>query len=47
MNFNLTLKGHIKNLTLGQSHDLTGEGHVAYRLIRIVELNTTEVFLSL
>ena len=47
MNYNLTLKGHLENLTSGQGHDLTRKGHVAYQLIRIVDLNTSEVFSSL
>ena len=44
MNYFLTLKGHFENLTSGQGHDLTEKGHVAYQSIRIVELNTSDVF---
>ena len=40
MNFNLTLKGHFENVTKGQSHDLTGKGHIACQSILIVNLNT-------
>ena len=47
MNYNLTLKGQLENLTSGQGHDLTGKGHVAYQSIRIVELNTSKAFSSL
>ena len=39
MNYNLTLKGHVKHLTSGQSHDLIRKGHVAYQLIRVIGLN--------
>ena len=44
MNYKLTSKGHFENLTSGQGHDVTGKGHVANQSIRIVELNTSEVF---
>ena len=47
MNYNLTLKGHLENLTKGQGHYVTGKGHVAYLSIRIVGLNTSLVFSSL
>ena len=36
MNYNLTLKDHVENLTNGQGHDLIPKGHVAYQWIRIV-----------
>ena len=44
MIYNLTLKGHVENLTSGQGHDLARKGHVAYQSIRIVGLNTSMVF---
>ena len=44
MNYNLTLKGHIENFTLGQGHDLIGIGHVAYQSIRMVILNKSMMF---
>ena len=47
MNFNFTLEGHVENWTLGQGHELIGKGHAAYQSIRIVDLNTSKVFLSL
>ena len=47
INYNLTLKDHFENLTSGQGHDLIGKDHVAYRLIRMVSLNTSMVFSSL
>ena len=47
MNYNLTLKGHVENLTKGQGHDLAENVHVAYQSIRIVGLNTSVTFLSL
>ena len=47
MNYHLTLKGHVENLTSGQGHDLTLKGHVAYQSICIVGLNTSIVFSSL
>ena len=47
MNYHFTLKGHFKNLTKGQGHDLIGKGHDAYQSIRIVGLSTSMVFSSL
>ena len=47
INYKLTLKGHVENLTKGQRHDVTGKGHVAYQVIRIVGLNTAVVVSSL
>ena len=47
MIYNLTLKGHAKNLTSGKRHDLIRKGHVAYQTIRIVNMNTSMVFSSL
>ena len=44
MNYKLTWKGHFENLTSGQGHDLTRKSHVAYQSIRIVELNTSDMF---
>ena len=44
MNYNLTLKGHLENLTSGQGHELIGKGHVAYQSIRMLVLNTSMVF---
>ena len=41
MNYQLTLKGNVENLTSGQGHDLTRKGHVAYQSIRMVDLNTS------
>ena len=41
MSYNLTLLGHVENLTLGQGHDLIRKGHVAYQSIRIAGLNTS------
>ena len=32
--FNLTVKGPLGNLTLGQGNDLTSKGHVVYQSIR-------------
>ena len=43
MNYNVTLKSHFENLTSGQGHDLIGKGHVAYKSIRMVVLNTAMV----
>ena len=45
MNYKLTWKGHFENLTSGQGHDLTGKSHVAYHSIRIVELNTSDMYI--
>ena len=47
MNYKLTLKDQLENLTSGQGHDLTGKGHVAYQSIRNVELNTFKAFSAL
>ena len=47
MSYNLTLRGHVENLTSGQGHDLIGKGHVVYQSIRIAGLNTFMVFSSL
>ena len=47
MNYHLTFKGHFKNLTRGQGHDLIGKGHDAYLLIGIIGLSTSMVFSSL
>ena len=47
MDYNLTLKGKLENLTSGQGHDLTGKGHVAYQSIRNVEPNTSQAFAAL
>ena len=47
MKRNLTLDGNFDNLTSGQGHDLIGKGHVAYRSIRIVILNTCMGFIAL
>ena len=47
MMYDLTLKGHLENLTLGQGHNLIRKGHVAYHSIRIGGLNTSMVFSSL
>ena len=47
MSYNLILKSELKTLTIGQGHDLTGKGRVAYQSIRIVKLNTSKVFLLL
>ena len=47
MNYNLTLKGQLENLTSGQGHDLTGKGHVAYQSVRNVEPNTPKAFSAL
>ena len=44
LNYNLTLKGHFENLTLGQGHDLIGKDHVAYQLISMVVLNTSMMY---
>ena len=30
MNYNLTLKGYVENLTLSQGHDMIGKGHMPY-----------------
>ena len=43
MNYNLTLKGHFQKLTL-DGHAPTEKGHDAYQSIRIVKLNTAEIF---
>ena len=37
----MTTKGQVAFLTLGQGHDLTQIGHVAYQSIRLDETNTT------
>ena len=47
MKYNLDLIGHAEKLTKGQDHDLIGKGYVAYQLILINHLNTSEVFSSL
>ena len=47
MNYNLTLKGHVENLTSGQGHDLIRNGHAAYQSFHCVSLNTSMVFSSL
>ena len=47
MNYKLTLKGHLENLTEGQGYNLTAKCHIAYRSICIVELNTSKAFSSL
>ena len=44
MIYNVTLKGHVENLTSGQGHDLIRNGHVACQSIRIVGMNTSMVF---
>ena len=44
MNYQLTLKGHLENLTGGQGHDLIGKGNDAYQSIRIINLSTSMVF---
>ena len=44
LKFDLDRKGHLENLTSGQGLDLTGKGNVAYQSIRIVKLNTSDVF---
>ena len=44
MNYNLTLKGHFKNLTKGQGHDLIGKCHDAYQSIRIVGMSASMMF---
>ena len=41
MNNNLTLKGHLENLTQDQGHDLAGKGHVSYQCICNIGLNTS------
>ena len=40
MNYNLTLKSRVENLTKGQGHDLTSQGHAAYQSNRIGGLST-------
>ena len=47
MIYNLTLKGHVDNLTSGQGHDLIRKDHIAYQSIRIVDLSTSMVISSL
>ena len=47
MNYYLTFKGHLKNLTKGQGHALIRKGHDAYLSIRIVGRSTSMVFSSL
>ena len=47
INYNLTLKGHVESLTLGQGHDLIRKSHVACQSTRIVGLNIFIVFSSL
>ena len=48
MNYHLTLKGNLENLTSGEGHDLIGKGHVANQSdpyqIRMVALHTSMVF---
>ena len=36
MNYNLTLKRHVENLTEGQGHYLVGIGHVGYRSVSCI-----------
>ena len=47
MNYELTLKVHVENLTQGQCHGPTRKGHGAYQSTNIVKLNTCKVFSSL
>ena len=47
MNYNLTFKRHLGNLSSGPGHDLAGKGHVAYQSICIVKLKSSKVFSSL
>ena len=44
MNYNLTFKRHLGNLSSGPGHDLAGKGHVAYQSICIVKLKSSKVF---
>ena len=44
MIYNVTLKGHVENLTSGQGHHLIRKGHVVYQSIRKISLNTYMVF---
>ena len=37
MIYEMTLKGHFENVTLGQGHDLIAKGYVAYQSIRVVD----------
>ena len=48
INYRLTSKSHVENLTQGQGHDLARKGHVAYQSMRIAGLNTfIGVFIAL